>query len=230
MSLPKLETPTFVLKLPSTGETVKYRPFLVKEYKTLLTALESDGEEILRIVTELVDVCTFGTLNISRLANFDIEYLFLNIRAKSIGETAKLTLTCTKCENPIEFEIDLTKLEVQKNEAHTKRIMISESIGVEMRYPKFEEMVSIYQNFKSENIVQLLCSCIESVYTQEELYTEYTKEELEEFVNKFSKQQFDKLEEFMLTMPKIVQHIEQDCPECGTKNEVNLEGLQNFFV
>ncbi len=230
MSLPKLETPTFVLKLPSTGEKVKYRPFLVKEYKTLLTALESDDEEILRVVTELVDICTFKTLNVDKLANFDIEYLFLNIRAKSIGETAKLTLTCTNCESPIDFEIDLTKIEVQKNEKHTNRIMINETIGVEMRYPKFEEMVNIYKNFKSDNIVELLCNCIESVYTQEELYTDYTKEELELFVNDFSKQQFDKLEEFMLTMPKIVQHIEQDCPECSTKNQVNLEGLQNFFV
>lgn len=230
MSLPILETPTFVLKLPSTGEKIKYRPFLVKEYKTLLTALESDSEEILRIVTELVDVCTFNTLNVEKLANFDIEYLFLNIRAKSIGETAKLTLTCTNCETPIDFEIDLTKLEVEKNENHTNRIMINDTIGVEMRYPKFEEMVRIYQNFKSENIVEMLCSCIDSVYTKDELYTDYTKEELEEFVNGFSKQQFDKLEEFMLTMPKIVQHIEQDCPNCSTKNTVNLEGLQNFFV
>lgn len=230
MSLPILETPTFVLKLPSTGEKVKYRPFLVKEYKTLLTALESDNEEILRIVTELVDICTFNTLNIDKLANFDIEYLFLNIRAKSIGETAKLTLTCTKCETPIEFEIDLTRLEVEKNENHTKKIMITDSIGVEMRYPKFEEMVNIYQNFKSENILELLCECIESVYTLDEIHTDYTKEELENFVNSFSKSQFDKLEEFMLTMPKIVQHIEQDCTECGTKNTVNLEGLQNFFV
>ena len=99
-----------------------------------------------------------------------------------------------------------------------------------MRYPKFDEMIIIYQNFKSESVVELLCSCIKSVYTDEQLYDDYTKEELVEFVNSFSKNQFAMLEQFFVTMPKVVQHIEQDCPACGAHNELNLEGLQNFFV
>jgi hypothetical protein len=230
MALPKLETPTYELILPSTGEKIKYRPFLVKEYKILLTGLESDNEEIHRIVTELVDACTFNKINIASLANFDIEFLFLNIRAKSIGEIANLTLKCNNCESDINFELDITKAVIEKNPEHSKKISITDKIILEMRYPKFEEMISIYQNFKSDNIVEMLCGCITTVYTEEQVYDDYTKDELIEFVNSFSKQQFAKLEQFFLTMPKVVQHVEQTCPACTTKNELNLEGLQNFFA
>ena len=230
MALPKLETPTYELMLPSTGEKIKYRPFLVKEYKILLTGLEADNEEVHRIITELVDICTFKKLKIETLANFDIEYIFLNMRARSIGEIANLNLQCNNCENKIDFELDITKATVKKDPNHTKQIKITDEIILEMRYPRFEEMVEIYQNFKSESVVEMLCSCIETVYTEEQKYEDYTKEELIEFVNSFSRTQFTKLEEFFLTMPKVVQHVEQVCPKCGSKNEVNLEGLQNFFV
>jgi hypothetical protein len=230
MALPKLEIPTYELILPSTGEKIKYRPFLVKEYKILLTALESDGEEVHRMINELVDVCTFKKLKMEDLPNFDIEYIFLNLRARSVGETTSLTLQCNNCENKIKFDLDITKAEIKKDPEHTTKILISDNIGLEMRYPKFEEMITIYQNFKSESVVELLCNCIKNVYTDEQLYDDYTKEELIEFVNGFSKGQFELLEKFFLTMPKVVQHVEQDCPECGAHNELNLEGLQNFFV
>lgn len=230
MNLPTLETPTYTLNLPSTGEKIKYRPFLVKEYKNLLTAVDSDNEEILRIVTELVDVCTFNKLKIENLANFDIEYLFLNIRAKSIGETSKLSMACTNCQHSVDFEVDITKLEVKKDPSHSKKIMITDNMGVEMRYPKFEEMLEIYENFKSDKIVELICNCIDNVYTEEKIYDDFTKEEVVEWVNGFSKAQFDKVENFFLTMPKVTRHIEENCPNCGHKNEVDLEGLQNFFV
>jgi hypothetical protein len=230
MALPKLETPSYELILPSTGEKIKYRPFLVKEYKVLLTGLESDNEEIHRIISELVDVCTYNKLKILELSNFDIEYIFLNMRAKSIGEIANLTLQCNSCENKINFELDITNAIVKKDASHSKKINITDKIILEMRYPRFDEMMEIYQNFKSESIVDMLCSCISAVYTEEEVYDEYTKEELVEFVNSFSKDQFSKLEQFFLTMPKVVQHIEQKCDACGAENELNLEGLQNFFV
>jgi len=230
MSLPKLQTPTYELILPSTGDKIKFRPFLVKEYKILLTTLDSENEEINRVVTELVDACTFNKLKIDTLANFDIEYIFLNIRAKSIGEITNLLLNCNNCDNQISFDLNLTKAQVEKSPEHSSKINLTDKIVIEMRYPKFDEMIDIYQNFKSDRIVELLSTCIEAVYTEDTVYEEYTKEELLEFVNSFSKDQFEMIENFFLTMPKLVQNIEQDCNKCGAHNELKLEGLQNFFV
>ena len=230
MSLPKLQTPTYELILPSTGDKIKFRPFLVKEYKILLTTLDSENEEINRVVTELVDACTFNKLKIDTLANFDIEYIFLNIRAKSIGEITNLLLNCNNCDNQISFDLNLTKAEVEKSPEHSSKINLTDKIIIEMRYPKFDEMIDIYQNFKSDRIVELLSKCIKAVYTEDTVYEEYTKEELLEFVNSFSKNQFEMIENFFLTMPKLVQNIEQDCSKCGAHNELKLEGLQNFFV
>jgi len=230
MSLPKLQTPTYELILPSTGDKIKFRPFLVKEYKILLTTLDSENEEINRVVTELVDACTFNKLKIDTLANFDIEYIFLNIRAKSIGEITNLLLNCNNCDNQISFDLNLTKAQVEKSPEHSSKINLTDKIVIEMRYPKFDEMIDIYQNFKSDRIVELLSTCIKAVYTEDTVYEEYTKEELLEFVNSFSKDQFEMIENFFLTMPKLVQNIEQDCNKCGAHNELKLEGLQNFFV
>ena len=230
MSLPKLQTPTYELILPSTGDKIKFRPFLVKEYKILLTTLDSENEEINRVVTELVDACTFNKLKIDTLANFDIEYIFLNIRAKSIGEITNLLLNCNNCDNQISFDLNLTKAQVEKSPEHSSKINLTDKIIIEMRYPKFDEMIDIYQNFKSDRIVELLSKCIKAVYTEDTVYEEYTKEELLEFVNSFSKDQFEMIENFFLTMPKLVQNIEQDCDKCGAHNELKLEGLQNFFV
>lgn len=230
MSLPKLQTPTYELILPSTGDKIKFRPFLVKEYKILLTTLDSESEEINRVVTELVDACTFNKLKIDTLANFDIEYIFLNIRAKSIGEITNLLLNCNNCDNQISFDLNLTKAQVEKSPEHSSKINLTDKIIIEMRYPKFDEMIDIYQNFKSDKIVELLSTCIKAVYTEDTVYEEYTKEELLEFVNSFSKDQFEMIENFFLTMPKLVQNIQQDCNKCGAHNELKLEGLQNFFV
>jgi hypothetical protein len=230
MALPKLETPIYELKLPSTGDKIKFRPFLVKEYKILLTTLESDSEEITRIVTELVDVCTFNKLDMNMLANFDIEYIFLNMRAKSISEITHLTLKCENCDNKIPFDLDLTNAKIEKDDNHTSKIQLTDDIILEMRYPKFNEMIDIYENFKSDRVILLLSSCIKSVYTKDKVYEEYTSDELLEFVNSFSKLQFDMLENFFLTMPKLVHRVEQDCNVCGTKNNLKLEGLENFFV
>jgi hypothetical protein len=178
----------------------------------------------------LVDACTFNKLKIDTLANFDIEYIFLNIRAKSIGEITNLLLNCNNCDNQISFDLNLTKAQVEKSPEHNSKINLTDKIIIEMRYPKFDEMIDIYQNFKSDRIVELLSKCIKAVYTEDTVYEEYTKEELLEFVNSFSKNQFEMIENFFLTMPKLVQNIEQDCKECGAHNELKLEGLQNFFV
>jgi hypothetical protein len=231
MALPILETPTYELTLPSTNKKVKYRPFLVKEYKILLTTVEADVAEITRIVTELVDNCTFNKLDVAKLAHFDVEYLFLNIRAKSISETADIVINC-ECGTKIDYTLDITNLKVQKDEHTTNKVMLTDDIGVVLRYPQFDEMLGIRDNANSARIVELITDCVDAVFTKDDYFdkTSYTNEELNTFVSSITKKQFDKLEEFFRNIPKIVQHIETDCPSCNKKNIVDLEGLQNFFV
>jgi hypothetical protein len=231
MALPILETPSYELILPSTNKKVKYRPFLVKEYKILLTTVEADVNEITRIVTELVDNCTFNKLDISKLAHFDVEYLFLNIRAKSISETADIVINCD-CGTKIDYTLDITNLKVVKDDKSTNKVMLTEDVGVVLRYPKFEEMLDIRDNANSTRVVELITDCVDAVFTKDDYFDKnsYTNEELSSFISSFTKQQFDKLEEFFRNIPKIVQHIEVDCPSCKKHNEVDLEGLQNFFV
>jgi hypothetical protein len=230
MALPKLETPTYELILPSTGHKILYRPFLVKEYKILLTSLESESSEISRIVLELIDACTFNKINIRDLSNFDTEFIFLNLRARSVGEIANLTLKCTNCSHTMDYELDITKASIKKDPDHTNKIKITDKIWAEMRYPKFDEIMEIYKNFNNDKIVGMLCDCIQRVYTEDQYYEEFTKEELIEFVNSFSKEQFERLEKFFLTMPKVYQEIHKVCDNCSHENKVTLEGLQNFFV
>lgn len=233
MALPKLETPTYELTLPSSGKKVKYRPFLVKEYKILLTALEADTAEVVRIVTELVDVCTFNKLNMKELAHFDVEYLFLQIRGKSINEIANLVIDCD-CGEKIPYDLDITKIEVQKSSGNkiNNSILVADKVGVELRYPKFEEMMDIYENAQGDKIVDMISKCVTAVYTDKERIEakETPPEEMREFLESLTKQQFDKIEQFFIDMPKLVQEIEKACPACGTVNNLRLEGIQNFFV
>jgi len=231
MALPILETPTYELILPSTNKKVKYRPFLVKEYKIQLTSVEADANEISRIVTELVDNCTFNKLDILKLAHFDVEYLFLNIRAKSISETADIVINC-ECGTKIDYTLEITNLKVVKDEKTTNKVMLTEDVGVVLRYPKFDEMLDIRDNANSARVVELITNCVDAVFTKDDYFDKdsYTNEELSTFISSFTKKQFDKLEEFFRNIPKIVQHIEVDCPSCKKHNEVDLEGLQNFFV
>jgi len=231
MALPILETPTYELILPSTNKKVKYRPFLVKEYKILLTSVEADTSEITRIVTELVDNCTFNKLDVAKLAHFDVEYLFLNIRAKSISETSEIVINC-ECGNKIDYTLDITNLKVNKENIPERKVMLTGDIGVVLRYPQFDEMLDIHDNVNSAKVVELITNCIDAVFTKDEYFDKqsYTAEELTSFVSSFTKKQFDKLEEFFRDIPKIVQHIETDCPKCNKHSVVELEGLQNFFV
>lgn len=231
MSLPKLNTPTFELTLPSTGNKVKYRPFLVKEHKILLTMAEADDSEVARIVTELVDACTFGKLNVGSLPHFDIEYIFLQLRSKSIGETVDVVVNC-ECGNKIDTHFSIDNLTVEKTPNHSNKIMLNDSYGVEMRYPKFNEVVDVFASRNTNKVVDLIINSIVGIYDRDNYWNaeEQTKAEIEEFVYSFTKSQFDKLENFFVTAPKVVQIIETDCPQCNRHNVSRLEGLSNFFV
>ena len=231
MALPKLETPTFELTLPSTGSKITFRPFLVKEHKILLTMSEADNDEVARIIRELVDVCTFKKLNIKELPHFDIEYVFLYLRAKSISETVEVVVNC-ECGEKINTSFNIEDVKVVKPENHSNKIMINDEIGIELKYPNIDDVVDIFATTDNQKVIDLVIKSIQGIYNQDDYWeaVDQTKEELEEFVYSLTKEQFSKLEQFFVTSPKIVQTIECDCPKCGKHNVSKLEGLQNFFV
>lgn len=231
MALPKLDTPTFELTLPSTNKKIKFRPFLVKEHKVLLTMSEAENEEVSRIIRDLVDVCTFNKLKVDELPHFDIEYIFMNLRAKSIGEVVDVVLNCD-CGNKINTTFNIEEVKVEKNKNHSNKIMLTDSVGIEMKYPNIDEVVEVFATNDTKKVVDLIIKSIKTIFSPDEVWDtkDQTKEELEEFVFSLTKTQFEKLEEFFVTAPKVVQTIEADCDKCGKHNVARLEGLQNFFV
>jgi hypothetical protein len=231
MSFPKLNTPTYELKLPSTGQKVKFRPFLVKEHKVLLTMIDADDVEVARMVNELVDTCTFNALDTNKLPHFDIEYIFMQLRAKSIGEAVEVIINC-ECGNAIETSFNIENIKIEKNDSHSSKIMLSELYGIEMMYPKFDDVVNVFKAKDTSKVVDLIVKCVKGVYDNDNYWDarEQTKEEIEEFIFSLTKEQFDKIENFFVTSPKVVQEIETDCSQCGRHNVSRLEGLANFFV
>lgn len=231
MALPVLETPTYDLELPSTGEKIKFRPFLVREHKILMTLTGADTSEVVKTINELINVCTFEKLKVDKLANFDIEYIFLNLRAKSIGEVVKVVVNCP-CGNDIDQTIDLNKVRIDKKKNIPNKIMLRDNVGVVMRYPNFEEMMAILDNLNSVNVFFVVSKCIEAIFTEKDYYerSQFSDQEADDFLSQLTKEEFKHIEEFFLNMPKVVQDVEADCNVCGRHNEVRMEGIENFFV
>jgi hypothetical protein len=233
MSLPKLETPTYELTLPSTGKKFKYRPFLVKEHKSLLMMKDSGEDELSRVMAEIVDICTFHKMKMNDLPNFDVEYAFLKIRSKSIGENLDLILTCRDCSNKIPFKINLDAIQLERNDNHKQKFMLTDKVGVEMKYPRFK--LDLYELIESglDNYFGEIEKCIKAIYTSDGKYFEITiddKEELTDFVASMNTEQFGKIEEFFQTMPRLSHVTQITCDKCGTINKARVEGLSNFFV
>jgi len=237
MPLPKIATPTYELVLPSSGRKIKYRPFLVKEEKILIIALESqDQKQITNAVKSILSSCiiTKGT-KVDKLATFDIEYLFLNIRGKSIGENIDVMVTCPDDEKTqVSTTINIDDIKVQTSEDHQKDIKLDDTYSLRMKYPSLGEFVS--SNFSGENIkvqdtFDLIASCIDQVYSEEESWTqeECTKKELNDFVESLNTNQFQEIEKFFETMPKLSHTVKIVNPNTKVENDIKLEGLQNFF-
>lgn len=232
MAFPKLDVPTFELHLPVLNKTVKYRPFLVKENKVLMMLSESDADGIGKIVADLVNSCTFGVLDANKLASVDLEYLFLNIRAKSIGESYDFVASCVSCEEKIQTKANIEKIKVSKDESHTSKIMLSDTVGIQMKYPTFSQVLEVYQDTSSEALLKLIKRCIKATFTPD-TYDEVEdpdSPELDEFLGDMTKERFAKLEQFLQTMPALVQEVEADCPNCGAHNNIEIRGLENFFA
>ena len=237
MALPKLNTPTYELEIPSTDEKVKYRPFLVKEEKILLIAMESkDNAEMVNSVKDIVKSCTFDKVDISNMPIFDVEYIFLQIRAKSVGEVSNLKILCPDDKKTYaNIEVDLSKVEVQVEKGHTNKIELTKDMGLIMTYPTIDSFQSNgIENITPTNMLEVLGSCILQIYENggEKVYEtkDQTKKELSEFIESMNTEQFKKLQQFFDTMPKLKHIVKVKNPKTKKESDVVLIGLNDFFA
>jgi len=239
MPLPKINTPTYELELPSTGKTIKYRPFLVREEKILIMALESeDMKQITQAIVQILTDCIMTRgVKVADLSTFDIEYIFLNVRAKSVGETVEVNVTCPDDgETTVQVEIPIDNIKVQKDKNHKNTIKLDENLSMKLKYPSLDQFVE--NNFEINESVNevsrslnMIASCIDIVYDEEESWSasDCTKKELEEFIEQLNTKQFKEIETFFSTMPKLTHTIKVTNPNTKVKSDVVLEGLASFF-
>ena len=237
MALPTINTPTYELEVPSTGETIKYRPFLVKEEKILLIASESGKQtDIINAIKEIATACTFGKLKIGRMPMFDVEYIFLNIRAKSVGEVSELTLIAPDDnETRVVVEVDLSEVKVQETEGHTNKIELTDEMGIYMQYPTVDTFgKSGMTEITASNMLEVISACIGQIYDKkgEEVWEaqDSTKKELIEFIEQLSSKQFGNIQDFFDTMPKLKHTLTVKNPKTKVERDVVLSGLSDFFV
>ncbi len=238
MPLPTIATPTYELELPSTKQKINYRPFLVKEEKLLVLALESeDTKQITTAIKTVLKNCisTKG-IKVETLPTFDIEFLFLNIRGKSVGEEIELTITAPDDETTsVEIKIDVDDIKVQENKDHTKKIKIDDVLMMEMKYPSLEQFIKTNFDFNEVNDMdksfELISSCIDKIYSEEEVWSssDVTKKEMVDFLDQMNSLQFKEIEKFFNTMPKLSHTIKVKNPNTKVTSDVVLEGLSSFF-
>jgi len=236
MALPKLTTPTYELEIPSTDEKIKYRPFLVKEEKILMMAMESKkNADIVQAVKEIVSECTFNKIDISTMPMFDVEYIFLQIRSKSVGEVSKLKLLCPDDgKTYADCEIDLNEVKVQVDEEHTNKIELDNGVGIIMKYPTIDSFrESGIQNINAANMLEVIGTCILQIYEDsgKKVFDpkDQTKKELTEFIEQLNSKQFKEVQKFFDTMPKLKHTIKIKNPKTKKESEIVLTGLNDFF-
>jgi hypothetical protein len=239
MPLPKISTPTYELELPSTGEAIQYRPFLVKEEKLLLLALESeDTKQITTAVKNVIKNCiSTKNIKVETLPTFDIEYLFLNIRAKSVSEEVEVNIICPDDEETtVSVTIPVDEINVIKSDEHNRTIKVDDNIMMQMKYPSLDQFIKNNFDLSGQNSMEqsfeLVTSCIDQIYTKEEVWnsSDLSKKELSDFLEQMNSSQFKQIEKFFETMPKLSHTIKVKNPKTGVESEVVLEGLSSFFA
>ena len=239
MPLPKIATPTYELVLPSTEETIQYRPFLVKEEKLLVIALESeDNKQITTAIKAVLKNCVLTKgIKVEQLPTFDIEFLFLNIRGKSVGEQLEVNIVCPDDETTqVTVDIDLDDIQVERNDDHSKQIKLDENLMMEMKYPSLDQFIKNNFDFNEKNQMdqsfQLIASCIDKIYTKDEVWAtaDCTKKEVNDFLEQMNSSQFKQIETFFETMPKLSHTIPVTNPKTKVESDVVLEGLASFFA
>ena len=234
MALPKLDTPTYELEQPSTGEKIKYRPFLVKEQKTLMMAQESgDDAQVRDALASLITGCTFETIDPYKVPIFDVEFLFLRIRGKSVGEKIDLSLLCPDDnETRVNKSIDLEEIDVNMKVGHTNEIDITDKIKMIMRYPTLNDMTDMNPELaNSADVFKMIKRCVQEIRDDEKVYNrvDISDSELEEFIDSLTGEQFEGVTDFFDTMPKVQHSVEVTNPKTKKKGEVVIEGIQSFF-
>jgi hypothetical protein len=237
MTLPSVETPRYELTLPSTDKVIQFRPFLVKEEKVLLVAMESNNNtEIINATKEILNACTYEKLDIEKLPIFDIEYIFLQIRAKSVSEIAKFKMLCPDDKSTyVDVEVDLTKVNVQVDDTHTNNIVIDENrkLGVVFNYPTLEMTKAGFDIDETDinTLFDIMTTSIDHIYEGEKVYPakDSTKEELKTFLESLPQKTFEKIKTFFETMPQLRHNIEVENPKTKVKSTIDLKGIRDFF-
>lgn len=242
MALPKLDAPTYETKLISTGKRVRFRPFLVKEQKLFLMAAESnDPKEIVTTIKQVLRNCILDDLDIETLPTFDLENIFIQMRARSVGEIVNLKYTCNNlvknetgeekpCGGLVKYDLNLLEIEPTTNGEHSNKVQLTDKLGVVMKYPNFDILGKI--NIENESdLVKIIAGCIDYIYDDQEMYyaKDYTEKELNEFIDGMQQADLYKIQKFFETMPRINKKFNFKCPKCNYSEDVTIEGVQNFF-
>lgn len=241
--LPKLDVPIYETKLISNGEVVRYRPFLVKEQKLFLMAAESeDPKDTVNAIKQVLRNCVLDDIDVENMATFDIEYLFLQLRARSIGEVVNLRFNCNNnvtekgeeklCGNLVKIDVNILEVNPTKNESHTNKIQITDKIGVVLKYPTFGTIDSNEIDTQDmQQILNVIVSCIDYIYDEEQVYyaKDTKKEELVEFIENMKQTDLEKLSAFFTSLPKMKKDVHFHCNKCGYEEDITLEGVQSFF-
>jgi hypothetical protein len=242
--LPKLEVPIYELALPLCKKKIKYRPFLVKEEKLLMMAMESeDVKTITDTIKQIANNCLLSELNVEEIPMLDLEYYFLYLRAKSVGEVSELQYKCNnnifdennaekKCNHVVKLKVNLLEIEPTTDGRHSNKIELSPSIGMIMKYPNFQSIEDIGESSDVDKLFKIMLNCIDYIYDEDGIYyrKDITDEELTEFIENLSREQFAKIEMFFSTIPKLKKDLDFNCSKCGYKETIEVEGIQNFFV
>lgn len=238
MALPTIEAPKYEVKIPSTGKRIQYRPYLVKEEKILMIASESEDQtQIMTAVKDVIRACTYEKVDPDKLTTFDLEYIFLKLRAKSVGETSKVSIKCEKCEKPTVVEINIDAIEIDMSGRNSaSKIQLTDKIGVNMTYPSMKAAARAAENIEKDKInsaMDVVISCVDSIFDEKKVYpaSESSRDELIAFIESLNQTQFGKIQEFIQEMPKLKHTVDFTCSnkDCKCANSITLEGMANFF-
>lgn len=235
MALPKQTLPTYTTNLPSSGLPIQYKPFQVREEKALLIAQQSEDKMVMvDTLKEVIKTCVLDQIDVNSLAVFDLEYLLLQIRAKSVGEIVGLIFSCDVCTDKkakVKINFDLTQLQIKKDPSHTKKIKLFDNTGVVMKYPDINTITKFEQLDDMNAIFDLIINSIDYIYSDDEFFyaKDQTRQELQEFINNLTQVQFKELVNFYETMPKLRQEVKYTCPVCGLEHNKYIEGIESFF-